>query len=128
MELERVFFNNCFDKNKLKDLIGWYLACFGQYKTTKMLDRLKQTGYYYSTRAGISLGLDDLKIPPNKRIIIASSDANVDQTSLNWKQGNCTTVQQLQSILDLWYQTSENLKQQVIENFRNQQILKILYI
>jgi DNA-directed RNA polymerase subunit beta' len=128
MELKRVFFNNCFDKNKLKELIGWYLACFGHYKTTKMLERLKQTGYYYSTRAGISLGLDDLKIPPTKRSSMASSNAEVEKTSLNWQKGNCTTVQQLQSILDLWHRTSEDLKQQVIQNFKSTDILNPVYM
>lgn len=67
------FFNFTFDKGRLKNIVAWTLENYGQYKTVELLEQLKKTGFEYATKAGISLGIDDLKIPPKKKIIIIRS-------------------------------------------------------
>lgn len=57
------FFNRCFDKQRLKNFILWFFNQYGKQKTILLLENLKEIGFKYSTEAGISIGIDDLKIP-----------------------------------------------------------------
>jgi DNA-directed RNA polymerase beta' subunit len=61
--LKSCFFNQCFDKGRLKNFVLWFLKNYGQNKTVKLVEQLKNVGFEYASKAGISLGVDDLKIP-----------------------------------------------------------------
>ena len=50
-----IFFNACFDKTQVKNLVSWYLSTYGEYKTIKFLENLKLNGFHQATVAGISL-------------------------------------------------------------------------
>ena len=65
------FCNRSVDKGELKRLIAWFLATRGSVQTAKMVDDLKRLGFHYATHAGISIGIEDLKIPPAKNILLA---------------------------------------------------------
>ena len=53
-----IYFNRVFDKGRLKALINWSLIYFGEKKTIDLIEIFKNLGYAYSTKAGISLGID----------------------------------------------------------------------
>ena len=57
------FFNRSFDKNRLKALILWLLNQTDEYTTLEIIEKLKDLGFLYATRGGLSLSIDDLKIP-----------------------------------------------------------------
>ena len=58
------FWNLSFDKGRIKTLVSWFLKNYGQKKTIQLVENLKNIGFEYATKAGISLGIDDLKISP----------------------------------------------------------------
>ena len=60
------YWNQCFDKSRLKNFILWFVLHYGEQKTLELVEELKTLGFKYATKAGISLGIDDLKIPPKK--------------------------------------------------------------
>ncbi len=126
--LEGPFFNFTFDKGRLKNLVSWTLQHYGHYKTVELLEQLKKTGFEYATKAGISLGIDDLKIPPKKHVLLLSAEQLTKVTTQQYQRGDITAVERFQRLIDTWHRTSEQLKQEVISHFEETDILNPVYM
>nr|QIA46980.1 beta' subunit of RNA polymerase [Yamagishiella unicocca] len=122
------FFNFTFDKGRLKNLVSWTLENYGQYKTVELLEQLKKTGFEYATKAGISLGIDDLKIPPKKKTLLLEAEQLTKLTVHQYQRGDITAVERFQRLIDTWHRTSEQLKQEVITYFEETDILNPVYM
>lgn len=117
-QLPDVFFNACFDKNHLKTLIAWFLETYGEKQTVDLVENLKQVGFHQATRAGVSLGLDDLQIPPQKAALLSQASKKMDTVTTVKMTGTLTTVEKSQQLIDTWNQTSETLREKAINHFR----------
>ncbi len=122
------FFNRCFDKSRLKILISWSLKNYGEKNTIELVESLKQLGFEYATQAGISLSLDDLKIPPTKSSLVSEAEIKIHSTQLEYQKGHLTAVEKFQQLIDTWHRTSETLKQNVVQHFRSTNILNPVYM
>lgn len=122
------FFNQCLDKKRLKKLILWSLSFQGEYKTLQMIEDLKNLGFQYATSAGVSLSIDDLRIPPKKSTEVLDSEALVLQTVQGRAQGNRTVIEEIQTVIDTWHRTSETVKDHVIDFFEATNILNPVYM
>ena len=123
-----LFLNYSFDKNRLKALILWSLTNNGEKATLDLVEKLKNIGFEYATKAGISLGIDDLKIPPNKSWLLSQAEFNIQSAEMQYQQGNLTAVEQFQHLIDTWHRTSENLKQSVVKHFRSTNVLNPVFM
>ncbi len=123
-----LFFNYSFDKSRLKALILWSLTNNGEKVTLDLVENLKNLGFKYATQAGISLSIDDLKIPPNKKGLISQAELNIQLAEIEYQQGNLTAVEQFQQLIDTWHRTSENLKQSVVKHFRSTDVLNPVFM
>nr|YP_009632762.1 RNA polymerase beta'' subunit [Chlorosarcinopsis eremi]AYQ94487.1 RNA polymerase beta'' subunit [Chlorosarcinopsis eremi] len=123
-----MFFNQCFDKGRLKNFVLWFLLNYGESKTVQLVEQLKNVGFQYASKAGISLGIDDLKIPPKKNDLIYEAE-KLTQVAVNkYASGEITGVERFQSLIDIWHRTSEFLKQEVISYFEATDILNPVYM
>jgi hypothetical protein len=122
------FFNFTFDKGRLKNLVSWTLENYGQYKTVELLEQLKKTGFEYATKAGISLGIDDLKIPPKKNTLLLEAEQLTKLTVHQYQRADITAVERFQRLIETWHRTSEQLKQEVINYFEETDILNPVYM
>jgi len=113
-----VFFNTCFDKNQIKNLVSWFLLQYGERETIKFLERLKHSGFYYATKAGISLGIEDLDIPDEKPVLITKTQIENRQIDQYIECGLLTNVEKTQYLIEIWNQTSDTLRQTAIQNFK----------
>lgn len=118
-QLPLVFFNGCFDKGQLKNLIAWYVSEYGEKITIDFLEILKQAGFHHATQAGISLGLDDLQIPPQKSTLISQATLKIRDLENLTGSGSITVIEKAQGAIDIWNATSESLRQSAIQHFRN---------
>ena len=125
---DSLFLNYSFDKNRLKALISWSLINNGEKATLDLVENLKNIGFEYATQAGISLSIDDLKIPPNKKVYLSQAELDIKSTQIEYKQGNLTAVEQFQQLIDTWHRTSENLKQSVVKHFRSTDVLNPVFM
>ena len=123
-----LFFNYSFDKSRLKALILWSLTNNGEKATLDLVEKLKNIGFEYATQAGISLSIDDLKIPPNKKGLVSQAELNIQLTEIKYQQGSLTAVEQFQQLIDTWHRTSENLKQSVVKHFRSTDVLNPVFM
>ena len=123
-----LFFNYSFDKNRLKALILWSLTNNGEKATLDLVEKLKNIGFEYATQAGISLSIDDLKIPPNKSWLISQAELNIQSALIEYQQGSLTAVERFQQLIDTWHRTSENLKKSVVNHFRSTDVLNPVFM
>lgn len=111
------FFNRSFDKKKLKSLFSWYYANRGEALTFSLVEKVQKLGFSYAMKAGISLGIDDLKVPPTKNESLTEAVENLANTKALVNSGNVTANEEFQQFVDTWHRTSENLKTSVVQNF-----------
>ncbi len=122
------FFNKVIDKSELKKLITWAFRNYGIARASNMADKLKDLGFYYATKAGISLSLEDLRIPPSKQNLLNLTFKSIQVTDKRYKRGEITAVERFQKVIDTWNYSSDNLKQEVIDYFKTSDPLNSIYM
>jgi hypothetical protein len=123
-----IFFNACFDKTQVKNLVSWYLLNYGERQTIKFLEKLKLNGFHQATVAGISLGIEDLQIPPDKPTLISQTQLENEQIDQLNTRGLLTSVEKSQYLIDIWNQTSDKLRQTAIQNFKSKNPINPVYM
>ena len=125
----KIFFcNRTVDKSEMKRLIKWVLLNYGTQKATRFVDHLKTLGFHYATTAGISLGIDDLRIPPIKNAFLLNAEMDIQDNDQRYERGQITAVERLEKALDIWNTTNETLKVEVINHFKETDIFNPVYM
>jgi DNA-directed RNA polymerase subunit beta' len=122
------FNNRMVDKSQLKKLISWSYRYYGTARTAQIADRLKELGFHFATRAGVSISIDDLKIPEEKRDMLEEAEETIRATETRYTKGEITEVERFQKVIDTWNATSESLKDRVVTNFRENYPLNSVYM
>ncbi|MCP4330572.1 MAG: DNA-directed RNA polymerase subunit beta'' [Alphaproteobacteria bacterium] len=123
-----LFNNNIIDKKKLKEIIAWAFSNFGSVKTAHLIEKFKNLGFKYATQSGFSISIEDLTVPPSKDSLIKIADIKVFQTELKANQGKITENERFQQILNTWANTSEKLKDAVVDFFNKTDPFNPVYI
>ena len=122
------FYNRIVDKGRLKKLIAWAYTEYGSARCATMADLLKEMGFRYATRAGVSISVDDLKVPPQKPEMLEEAEQEIRRTEERYAKGQITEVERFQKVIDTWTSTSENLKNKVVTNFKATDPLNSVYM
>ena len=85
-------------------------------------------GFKYATQAGISISIEDLKIPFVKNLMLEKANQEIIDSEKVYLKGKTTEIERFQKIIDTWSLTSESLKDQVIHYFKNYDPLNSVYI
>lgn len=125
---ESIFLNFPFDKSRLKSIVCWFFEKYGQYKTLKFLEKLKEVGFSSATNAGISLGIDDLKIPNQKITLVSTAETKVAKDLLHYRNAQMTGIERIQRLIYIWNQTNDTLKQEVVRLFETTDLLNPIYM
>lgn len=123
-----IFRNRIIDKGQLKKLISWSFDNYGTARTAQMADEIKDLGFKYATRAGVSISVADLQVPPSKRALLESAEEDIKDTEERYTRGEITEVERFQKVIDTWNGTSEELKNEVVKNFKNNNPLNSVYM
>ncbi|NEP18542.1 MAG: DNA-directed RNA polymerase subunit beta'', partial [Leptolyngbya sp. SIO4C1] len=123
-----MFRNRTIDKKQLKNLMSWSFAHYGTARTAQMADEIKDLGFRYATRAGVSISVEDLQVPPSKRALLAAAEDDIRTTEERYTRGEITEVERFQKVIDTWNGTSEELKDEVVRNFKLNNPLNSVYM
>ena len=123
-----IFRNRIIDKKQLKKLIAWAFTRYGAVRTAQMADRLKDLGFQFATRAGVSISVDDLQVPPKKRQLLEVAEQEISKTETRYRRGEITEVERFQKVIDTWNGTSQELTNEVVVNFRATDPLNSVYM
>ncbi len=126
--IKQVFRNRVVDKGQLRNLISWSFTNYGTARTAVMADKLKDLGFRYATRAGVSISVDDLMIPPSKRALLEAAEEEIRSTEERYQRGEITEVERFQKVIDTWNGTSEALKDEVVKHFKSTNPLNSVYM
>lgn len=122
------FYNKIIDKGALKKLIAKAFSQYGSARCSTVCDQLKSMGFRYATQAAVSISVEDLKVPPIKKAMLAEAEATIKKTSDRYATGDITEVERFQKVIDTWNDTSESLKDEVVRNFRQTDPLNSVYM
>ncbi|MEP0910213.1 DNA-directed RNA polymerase subunit beta' [Leptolyngbya sp. GB1-A1] len=123
-----LFRNRVVNKKQLKNLVAWAFTHYGTARTATMADELKDLGFRFATRAGVSISVDDLMVPPSKRDLLEAAEEQVRDTEERYTRGEITEVERSQKVIDTWNGTSEELKDEVIRHFEASDPLNSVYM
>ena len=123
-----IFRNRVVNKSQLKRLIAWAFTNYGTARTANMADELKDLGFKFATRAGVSISVDDLQVPPTKRKLLEAAEEEIRATESRYTRGEITEVERFQKVIDTWNGTSEELKDEVVRHFESNDPLNSVYM
>ena len=120
--------NTLIGKKQLRQLLAWSFTHYDSMQACALADELKYLGFKYATQAGISISIEDLKIPFVKNLMLEKANQEIRNAEKIYLKGKITDVERFQKIIDTWSLTSESLKEQVIYYFKNYDPLNSVYI
>ncbi len=104
-----------------KDLVNLILSCFqrlGRYITILLLDHLKELGFEFATKAGTSIGLDDMEVPKAKGELLEKAKRTVLKVEAEYKDGIITDGERYNKVIDIWTHTTDKVAEEMIEGLR----------
>ena len=104
-------------KKQLKQIIGRCIEVHGLDRTAELLDYIKATGYKYCTTAGMTVSIDDVKVPEEKKALLAEGQAQVDQVTKQYARGLITDNERYNSVIKIWEATTDKVANAMQKNF-----------
>ena len=120
--------NGLIGKKQLRQLLAWSFTNYDSMEACALADELKYLGFKYASHAGISISIEDLKIPFVKNLMLKKANQEIRNAEKIYLKGKITDVERFQKIIDTWSLTSESLKDQIIYFFKNYDPLNSVYI
>ena len=122
------FTNRLVNKRELKQLIYNAFLNYGLVSSTTIVDRIKNLTFHYATKSGISISIEDLRIPYTKRELVGLTNDEVQIAIKKYNIGNITFIERFQKTIDIWNNANNFLKDEVLAYFRESDPLNPLYI
>uniref|UniRef100_UPI0030FEB05F RNA polymerase beta'' subunit n=1 Tax=Verhuellia lunaria TaxID=447313 RepID=UPI0030FEB05F len=113
-----IFHNKAIDGTAMKRLISRLIDHFGMAYTSHILDQVKTLGFQQATATSISLGIYDLLTIPSKGWLVRDAEQQGLILEKHHYYGNVHAVEKLRQSIEIWYATSEYLRQEMHANFR----------
>ena len=123
-----IYQNNLIGKKQLREILGWSFTNYDSMQACNLADELKYLGFTYATQAGISISIEDLRVPFIKNLMLDKANQEILNSEKIYLKGKVTDVERFQKIIDTWSLTSESLKNQVINYFKKYDPLNSVYI
>jgi DNA-directed RNA polymerase subunit beta' len=120
--------NSLIGKKQLRQLLAWSFTNYDSMQACALADELKYLGFKYASQAGISISIEDLRVPFVKSLMLEKANQEILNSEKIYLKGKITDVERFQKIIDTWSLTSESLKEQVIYYFKNYDPLNSVYI
>jgi DNA-directed RNA polymerase subunit beta-beta' len=114
--------NKLMKKSALKDLVATAFRRCGTKDTVLLADRIKDLGYRYATRAGISICIANMIIPDSKPGILANAEESVKKAEKELDSGAITVSERNNKIIDIWERAKETLANAMMEQMRSKRI------
>jgi len=97
--------SSCFDKN-------------GVSVTAKMLDAIKEIGFTFATRFGITIGMEDIRVPAEKKKLLERAEKEVSAVYEQYRNGLITNEERYNKIIDIWTAVNEKIADTMMDNLK----------
>jgi DNA-directed RNA polymerase subunit beta' len=113
--------NRVMGKKQLGELIdACYRRC-GEKETVLLADKLRTLGYHYATTAGISISIDDMRIPQRKGELLGVASEDVREIEEQYTEGLITDGERYNKVVDIWAQVSEQIAKEMMDEIGSEE-------
>jgi DNA-directed RNA polymerase subunit beta' len=117
---EMPFINGLIKKKGVQQLCYYCYLRFGLKRTVQMLDELKELGFQYATKSGISIGIDDMVIPGDKFSLVENTEKEVVKVQQQYLDGAITNGERYNKVVAIWSDITEKVAEQMFKAMENQ--------
>ncbi|MHB0867199.1 MAG: DNA-directed RNA polymerase subunit beta' [Thermoleophilia bacterium] len=113
---ENPFVNVTLDKNRMKGLIADLIERYGTVAVALVLDVIKNLGFRHATLSGVTVGKNDIVVPPEKEAILERYEGEVDKIHLQYDRGFITEAERRDMVIRLWGEATEEVAKAMDKN------------
>jgi DNA-directed RNA polymerase subunit beta' len=115
--------NKALKKKEISRLINASFRKCGLKETVVFADKLLQSGFRLATRAGISIAIDDMLVPPKKYELIAKAEAEVKEIEQQYTSGLVTAGERYNKVVDIWGKTGDEVGKVMMSQLSKQKVI-----
>ncbi len=112
------FINELLTKKRVESIVADAYKITGSRRTVEFLDSLKEMGFYYAMKGGITIGVDDVIIPDEKATLLTKSLSEVDGIRNMYEKGVITDGERYNKVIDVWTRTTNQVAEHLFEHLR----------
>ncbi|MFH1212508.1 MAG: DNA-directed RNA polymerase subunit beta' [Candidatus Neomarinimicrobiota bacterium] len=110
------YYNELISKSRLEKIVGFVFQESGNFETVRFLDDLKNIGFKYATKSGVSISISDVLIPEEKEAILQESFERVEEIQRKFQKGILTEGERYNKVIDNWTHTTNRLSEVMLEH------------
>jgi DNA-directed RNA polymerase subunit beta' len=111
------FANYEVDKKRLGNLVTDLTEKYPKIQVAQTLDELKDIGFYWATRSGVTISIDDVVPPPEKEALMKKSEDLAAKVQKNFERGMVSDLERRQELIDIWTKATDEIAQAMEKNF-----------
>ena len=104
------YFESVIYKSDIRTIIEETIERYDKVDVARTLDMIKDLGFHYATRAGLTIGLQDVKTPPEKLKILADFETKASNVEVQFQQGVITDDERRQQLIEIWTRATDEVK------------------
>ncbi len=112
------FINGLLKKKGIGQMVNYCYLNLGLEVTVKALDRIKELGFQYATRSGLSVGLDDMVIPESKYTVVRDAERQVVAMQQQYLDGSITNLERSNKVTQLWSGVTDRVADEMFNNMK----------
>jgi DNA-directed RNA polymerase subunit beta' len=113
------YVNGLLKKKGIGQLVNYCYLNLGLEVTVKMLDRIKELGFQFATRSGLSVGLDDMVIPDSKSGVVREAEKQAVAVQQQYLDGAITNGERNNKVIQIWSAVTETVADEMFNNMKN---------
>ncbi len=109
---------NCeVNKKKIVEMVEEFYRLYDVAQVGEILDNLKEIGFEYASKPGFTIGIDDMKIPPEKEKILENYEKMANEIEQQFRSGLITESERHKRVVELWNRATDEVKEAMEKNF-----------
>ncbi len=122
------YVNGLLKKRGLTDLVSYCYLQLGREQTVAMLDELKELGFLYATRSGMSIGIDDMVVPEQKDELVRAAQREVMKVEQQYLDGAITHGERYNKIIEIWSKLTDRVSDEMFAGMQSSGSLNPIYV
>ena len=103
------FQNQLMDKKALKELVTLCYGVIGEERTAEVADRIKRVGFRYATESGVTIAVDEIRVPEEKEALLAEAERKVAAIREQYQMGLMTEAERYEQTVEVWTEATEKV-------------------
>jgi DNA-directed RNA polymerase subunit beta' len=109
------FINKSMNRSALRELVSDCYRLLGSTETAHLVDGIKQIGFHYATRGGMTIAVDDITVPAEKPALLLAADGQVDDIDRQFQRGLITEDERYERVVQVWKDTTQQVSDRMME-------------